>query len=254
MPAKGQLLATAVVATLIAVFILGMAIYILLTIRNRERAHLVHRERMLTATLEEGERVMNEISKEVHDSVGQVSTLLRMQLYAAQKFSVHEEQASIMASMGLLIDQLIKDAQNISHSLNTDFITTRGLYYIIEEDLERVRRAWKITCNIDLTGDTSRLGPEKQLFIYRIAQEALHNTIKHAQASNINVNMACYPQHFLMCISDNGKGFDPEKQQDPGRLGLANMQHRARQINGQLTIISSPGTGCCVTFKCPVTA
>jgi signal transduction histidine kinase len=86
--------------------------------------------------------------------------------------------------------------------------------------------------------------------LYRVAQEALHNTIKHAGASRVNVRLGQTAEAFILEIRDNGKGFDSARS-FPGHLGLLSMQERVEHLAGVLSIESTPGEGTTIRAQVP---
>jgi signal transduction histidine kinase len=88
-----------------------------------------------------------------------------------------------------------------------------------------------------------KLDTPTELALYRIAQEALNNTLKHAGASEVHVHLQQAPDKVIIEIHDNGCGFDLEEKSAGGGMGLANMQERCRALGGELAIISHPGGG-----------
>ncbi len=87
--------------------------------------------------------------------------------------------------------------------------------------------------------------------LYRIVQEALHNTVKHARASKVVPRLTRQANDILLEIQDNGKGFDP-KGPFPGHLGLRSMHERATKVNGILTIESVAGQWTCISVRVPL--
>ncbi len=98
--------------------------------------------------------------------------------------------------------------------------------------------------------DLPPLTPETKLALYRIVQEALNNIIRHADAQAGGVGLTCNPGQLILVISDDGIGFDPDEVASD-RLGLAIMEERTRQIDGQLRVESQPGAGTRITLHCP---
>lgn len=90
----------------------------------------------------------------------------------------------------------------------------------------------------------------KQSF-YRIAQEALHNIVKHARASIVVLKLIRQGNDILLEVRDNGRGFDPTAS-FPGHLGLRSMQERAAKVDTTLTIDSAPGQGTCISLRAPL--
>ena len=86
--------------------------------------------------------------------------------------------------------------------------------------------------------------------LYRIAQEALHNTVKHARAQSVGLRMTCVSKQITLEISDDGLGFDPTND-FPGHLGLGSMRERASSLGGTLRIYSSPGHGTRILAQIP---
>ncbi len=87
--------------------------------------------------------------------------------------------------------------------------------------------------------------------LYRIAQEALHNIVKHARASVVALRLAEEANEIVLEVRDNGRGFDPAGP-FPGHLGLRSMRERVTKVGGTLTIESMPGRGTCVDVRLPV--
>ena len=96
-----------------------------------------------------------------------------------------------------------------------------------------------------------RLGLKKRL--YRIAQEALHNAVKHAHASRLDVRMTCAPDSLMLEVCDNGEGFDPLAAY-PGHLGLRSMRERALLAGGTLDIVSAKSCGTQIRAHIPLAA
>ncbi len=87
--------------------------------------------------------------------------------------------------------------------------------------------------------------------LYRIAQEAIHNVVKHAQASTITLRLACDDQDVVLEVRDDGRGFDTTRS-FPGHLGLRSMQERAVRLYGTLTLESTPGVGTSIMARIPL--
>ncbi len=93
---------------------------------------------------------------------------------------------------------------------------------------------------------------DKAVILYRMAQEILNNTVKHSGAKQITVLLKASGNLFTLAFSDDGVGFDIEKKMNSGGAGLNNLQNRARLINAQLTMQSTPGNGTGVTIELPL--
>jgi signal transduction histidine kinase len=92
------------------------------------------------------------------------------------------------------------------------------------------------------------LSPDVEQCIYRVAQEAVANTVKHASAKKLSVKLDFLADRVVLTVSDDGVGFDPEKVDRASHFGLAGMQERAQMVGGELSIVSQPGSGTTVTL------
>lgn len=209
-----------------------------------EDLKLRHAARELNVRIEENERTMNQISKEVHDNIGQISNMVMMHLRHFEAMLTNEEQRMFNVRIINLTGKLIRDAKNISNSLSGDHIKTLGLHNMIQGDLEHLQISKKMAFEINVTGENDFLNEEKQLIIYRIAQEAVNNILKYSKATFIKVVLDYSNGTFLMSIRDNGVGFDYEKAVSGIGTGIINMTGRADFLNAELNIETAPGKGC----------
>jgi len=113
-----------------------------------------------------------------------------------------------------------------------------------------LRSRYKLTVDADL-GEEPDLLMETKHALYRVAQEALHNIVKHARASKVELRLARQANEIILEVRDNGKGFDPAGP-FPGHLGLRSMRERVTKIGGTLLIKSVPGQGTCVEVRMPI--
>ncbi|MEC3880208.1 sensor histidine kinase [Parapedobacter sp. 10938] len=243
-------------STLVLVVFAFFIVYFFVIQRMRMNRHYLEKQQLLlemqhrelSLCFEERELTMTQVSKEVHDNIGQIAHLARMHLHVIESCAYDSYQLKLIKYVSELTDQLINHTHDISHSLNSDFIKERGLSRVLEDDLEQIRTASDMACFIHTEGDSHSLDPEKQLLVYRIAQEVIHNTLKHAKASLLEVNLDHTPKGFMIRIVDNGKGYNQEKIEGKGTMGLRNMKERAKLLNGNLSIKTAEGKGCIVTL------
>ena len=202
-----------------------------------------HQNNLLRAKIEEQENTMDQISKELHDNIKSVLGFAQMSMYNIARLAKDDEQAVLIDKTNKIIGDVIENLHNISHSLNSNFIRHIGLIDSISKELENVRLSKKVTCNLEVNGESFSMNPEKEIHIFRIAQEAIQNCIKHANATIINFTFDYKPESFTMKISDNGKGFDKNNVYAMKGLGFLNMFQRARYVHGLLEVQSAPSEG-----------
>jgi hypothetical protein len=246
-----------IAGTLVLVLFAFFLIAYLIVQKNKQNAYHLEKQRLifdyqneiLRTKLEAQERTMNEISKDLHDNVGQLLSLVQMNMYLIAENAPNEKQKQIVERTNGLVEQAVTDLRNISHSMNNNFIERLGLVDVMKKELENIGLSRSISCDIEVRGDNTALHAEKELMIYRIAQEATHNILKHAKASIINIILIFEEDSFEMHITDNGVGFSKDKLYDMNGLGLLNMFQRAKFLGGNLDIKSEPMKGSTISLK-----
>ncbi len=185
------------------------------------------------------------IARDLHDSVTQ--TLFTASMLAEATPRIWNKDRDIarqnMERLSLLIRGALAEMRSMLLELRSDALPNQNLEQLITALAEgaRVRSAMAVSlavqgeCELPLSGDVS-------LTFYRIAQEALNNVIKHAEATQVDIALLCQPDRVALHIRDDGRGFDPQQIPD-GHLGISIMAERARKIGADLTILSIPGRG-----------
>jgi signal transduction histidine kinase len=128
------------------------------------------------------------------------------------------------------------------HELRPLQLENEGLVGALQHRLDAVEQRAGIEAQLLLEG-TVKLPPNHEYALYRVAQEALNNSLKHAAATSVTVRVAADGQRVQLEVQDNGKGFDPDIAKDQGGMGLVNMRHRAEELGGMLTISSQLNEG-----------
>lgn len=246
-------------STLLFVVLAFAVIYFIVRYKNRERQFSLETQRLqfelekkeLRRSFGERELVLEEISQEIHDNIGQVMHMIAMNLHTIRDYSTNVEQVKVINKVAELAQYIIRDTRHIGYSLSTDFIKDRGLYMMLEYDMEQINHRKETYCTLQANGKEEYLSAESQLLIYRIAQEAIHNVLKHAHATLLEIELIFDPKLFVLKINDNGVGFDEPVEQGKGRTGLNNMRKRAMMLNGNIVIDSQPGQGCTIILTVP---
>ncbi|MBU0987788.1 MAG: PAS domain S-box protein, partial [Proteobacteria bacterium] len=205
------------------------------------------------------EKDRHEIAMELHDHIGQILTSLKIDIEVIEgllKPTDAELRFQIKAAKGKAISA-IKDIKNISHGLKPGILDTLGLVSSLEELFSEIQENTDIRIEFFYQNVPKRFDPENELAIYRIAQEALNNIVKHARAKNVFVNLVKKGEVLSLSVEDDGIGFDQgeaikiSKWQEAA-LGLIIMQERAIQRNGTLAIESQIGKGSHVLAEIPL--
>ncbi len=134
--------------------------------------------------------------------------------------------------------------------LRPESLEMEGLVAALTKQVAVLRTRYKLTVEADL-GEEPNLSQETKHMLYRVAQEALHNIVKHARATTVNLHLAGEENEFILEVRDNGRGFNPAGL-FPGHLGLRSMRERVTRVGGTLAIESVPGQGTCVGVRIPI--
>jgi len=209
---------------------------------------------MLVTQLEIQEQTLKNISQEIHDNVGQVLTLAKLNLATT---SVAEEATNEkIKTTQQLIGKAIQDLRDLSRSLNTDYVEEMGLVRSIEYELELLHKTGSIDTELNIEGRIVKFDKQKELILFRIVQETIHNIMKHADAKKITAAVRFTNDAMQIAIKDNGKGFDLSPLNDAGNqsfgLGLRNMNSRATLIGALFSVNSIIGTGTEVVLQLPI--
>ena len=224
-------------------------------INNTKTLEFQFQQTLLQTQLEIQEQTFKNISQEIHDNIGQVLSLVKLNINTMEPDKPEPLQEKIDNSR-TLITKAIQDLRDLSKSLNTDYVIELGLMRSIEYELEMIQRT--VNCEIAFTanGKAYRLERQQELILFRIVQEVLHNIIKHAKATAINVTAVFEPETFTLTIADNGIGFDAGKIEDHNYegfgLGIRNMHNRAKMINADYKLTSTLQKGTTVTITLPL--
>jgi len=255
-----ELIIPIVIGCTLLFVVLSFSLFLLVTLYiKREEKHRTDNQRMLfeieqrelNMSFKDREIALNEVSKEVHDNIGQLVNLIRMNLYPIEEYCTNSVQLELIKYVSELTDRVVAETKDISRSLNSDFIKKKGLYTVLEHDLDRINMSKNLRCSMQVEGQNndSLLTAETQLTIYRIAQEAINNVLQHAHAQTLHVTLRYEKDNFKMVIGDDGVGFNMEEVNDKGTIGLNNMRQRAKLLNGYLDINTKPLYGSFITLS-----
>lgn len=223
-------------------FIITILVFILVFYYQKKKHQFLLRqkeqkqkfEETLTKTqVEIHEHALQNIAWELHDNIGQMLSVARLQLNRmAQKAKDNEK----ITEISQLIGNSLEEIRSISKTLNLDIINDIGLIKSIQLEIDRFNRLNFIDSKLEVKGETYKISNKAQIILFRIVQEFFSNTIKHAQATELYVKLDYTPKYLSIFVKDNGTGFKIEKVQKGS--GLINMQSRAAIIDTQMNLTS----------------
>jgi PAS domain S-box-containing protein len=211
--------------------------------------------RNLTAYIQKVAEVerMN-IAREIHDDLGQVLTVLKMDVFRLKK-SIPEDQESLIKKTEPLlhtIDNAIQRVKKISSNLRPGILDDIGLSAAIEWQAEEFQEQTGIKCHLAISPKDILLDRDRNIAIFRIFQETLTNIARHAEATEASIRLQEGDGHIEIDIQDNGKGITEEELTNPKSLGLMGMRERAKIFGGDFIIKGVPGKGTKVTVTMPI--
>lgn len=193
----------------------------------------------------------NRLARDLHDAVTQALYAVTLYAEAAARLlsTGHAEMAAEhVRDLGNTAQQALREMRLLIFELRPPVLETDGLEAALHGRLEAVEGRGGLETHFHSEGE-GELSPEVEGGLYRIAQEALNNALRHAQARNITVSLRRNAEAVVMEVSDDGIGFDPSSAQEKGGLGLCGMAERAACLGGDLTVESQPGKGTSVRVE-----
>jgi len=220
-------------------------------LKESEDLKLEFEQQILQSQLEIQEQTLQHISHELHDNLGQVASLIKINLNTLSLRDIEKATAKIEHTKEIT-RQLISDIKSLSVSLGTDRIAQTGLVKALETEVERLNRTDAFEAILSQQGSIPVLDQDKSVILYRMAQEILNNMVKHSGAKHLSILLRGSGNLFILEFNDDGAGFDVSAKRQSGGAGLGNLEKRARLINAQLIIESTPGKGTRVYIEFPI--
>jgi two-component system, NarL family, sensor kinase len=206
---------------------------------------------LLQTQIEIQEQTLKTISQEIHDNVGQVLSLAKLNLGTFENFESAYNQTKINDTKQL-VSKAINDLRDLSCSMNGDKIADLGLKDAIENELKIIANTGQFATELKTTGEYYKLAAQNEMVIFRIVQESLNNAIKHSKAKNISVHIDYAKTYCKIAIVDDGKGFDAlQLEATKTGVGLHNMKSRATLIGAHFSIEASINNGTTVFIELP---
>ena len=208
--------------------------------RVRAEAALESAHRRLATDRERQRRML---ATELHDAVGQELVGLKLtleHLLATVKTTLQPPGLKILSDAVDKCVQLIREVRGVCHGLYPPALESFGLVTTLKHLADGSPTPGPLTVRCDEELETVRFANEVEIALYRIAQEAIHNALRHSRANHIHVNFGREGGALVLSVTDDGVGFDPAQSARKG-LGFISMKERARSIGGSLEVASRPG-------------
>ena len=202
---------------------------------------------LLNAVFETQESERKRLAEDLHDSVGQVLSAIKLNLHRLAKVNEGEGNTTLLADTRQLTDECIQEILNIIHNVLPPVLTDFGLIDALQALCAKLDQTTDISITFTKNLADERFPSEIELTLYRMAQELFGNAVKHSKATNIQLLLSKEDGLLTMSFSDNGIGFDMDNVKHG--FGIKNLQSRAQLINGKIHTYTKPQNGTLTTIK-----
>lgn len=199
---------------------------------------------------EEQER--KRIAQELHDGLGTLLATVKLQFNAVQNERPDIDSVKSYQKADNLLDEACTEVRKISYNLMPAILQQYGLEYALQDLCEGINRSGRLDVSFIPYGLDYNFDDQTAVSVYRIVQELVKNTLRHAEASELIVQLSVEDDALNIVVEDDGQGFDPaEKLQNPG-IGLQSIQSRLALLGGKMEVESSPQAGATFTIDIPL--
>ena len=217
-----------------------------------EKANLEisHQKEIIQSTLITQEEERSRIAQNLHDAISSKLNVVSLNANILVEEGISSEEANQIGSSILKVSNtVLESSRKIAHDLLPATLAKFGLQPALEELCEDLEETKKFNGSFDFKYEEGFLPSEMELQLFRIVQELISNTIKHADASDIAIYLKTSKNILSFVYSDNGKGMDLESVKRAKGLGMSGIDNRVVILQGTLDIQSSPGNGILLTIE-----
>lgn len=220
---------------------------------REQSMHRVELRRLAASVVEAREEERRRIARELHDELGQRLTAMKMELSSLRKeVAGREEAGRHIASMLEMVDSTVAALRRIAADLRPLMLDDLGLNAAIEWLARDAARRLDMEVTVHLGTDDPPLAPGADIALYRMVQEALTNVARHANATDVRIELRQNVDELVLTVRDNGQGFPDRSMRQDGRYGLLGIRERAIMLGGRLDLDNPPGGGARITVHLPL--
>src|SRR5580692_4281879 len=226
--------------------------FIDITERKLAEAALANVSRKL---IEAQEQERTRIGRELHDDIGQRLALVAVELQQLHKEAlVFPRVRSRLGELQKKVSQIAADTQSLSHELHSARLQYLGITAAMRGFCREFGEQQKVKVEFKANDLPTALSPDISLCLFRVLQEALHNSAKHSEVRRFEVRLWGKGDEIRLTVKDSGKGFDREAAKTSQGLGLISMEERLKMVNGTLSIESQPRRGTTIEAHVPLSS
>ncbi len=217
-----------------------------------EMAHvkeIEYKNNLLANSIEVQERERSRIAKDLHDDIGSKLSIVNLNINLLQShLSKDEKVSSIIGNIESSLTESITRVRDISHDLYPPILEKFGIQSALESLAKEVTRTGVLRVYLDIDHEWKKFDRAAELHIYRINQELLHNTVKHAEANNVWISSTPEADQLKLSYRDDGKGIDNENHKKSDGLGISSILTRINILNASVKFYDEYEEGYKVEF------
>lgn len=222
-----------------------------IALKNEEKEKELIRKKMIEAVILTEEKERKRIASDLHDGLGPVLSAINL-YYQAYIDADTNAKVKIEIKLKKIIADAIEDISRISHNISPYILENYGLVIALENFVSHINTSKKIKFNLDIEKE-KKIKHINEIAIYRVLTELINNTIKHADAKQIDISINTSFEKMIIFYADNGKGFNFEEQvENFTGSGLKNIQNRIKSLSGKFKINSKENLGMTVEIEIPI--
>lgn len=239
------------VAIIISVIVVGVIIiYFALSVIRQQRRNLELQKANALAEITAMEKERARIAADLHDDLGPVLSVIKFRVDHVEL--VEEEEKRELEKASAQLDDVIARMREVANNLMPSALQRKGLVTAISEFISNAEGGSGVRILFDHP-DMPGVDENKSINIYRIVQEVVHNCLKHAKASRLDIHFGLRQEMLTITCRDNGVGFDPVKtSRESEGIGLRSLRNRTAMMDGNLTIETKKGKGTIFLFEIPM--
>lgn len=222
------------------------------SIQEQKITDLEKNKQLLTinAMLKGQEEERSRIAKDLHDGLGSLLSGTKLSFSNIKEtLNLSSENNLLFEKSLAMLDNTIGDLRIVAQNLMPEALVKFGLYEALHDFCDAIQSSTGINMIYQQYGEQRKLDSTAEVFTYRIVQELVNNAVKHANASEIIVQITVQADKLGIAVEDNGKGFDKELIAVTKSSGFANIKYRVAYFNGTCDIVTSPANGTSVTIE-----
>jgi signal transduction histidine kinase len=236
----------------IIAFFLALAIILLFAIFQKRKNKLLReqqetenrfKEEIVESQIEIREDTLRNVSWELHDNIGQLLTLSKIQMQNAK------DDPEVIDDAIETISESLRELRKLSRNINPETLSDLTLVEALHLEIERFKRLGYLETSLECSPTFFEIDSKIEIIIFRMLQEFFTNTIKHSKATKLDVSVNYHGDKLTIRAKDNGIGFDVSKINGHKGIGISNIMNRAKLINADVKIISNKGEGSRLSFN-----